>query len=1167
MSRARGELSASESGPAPNPESDSGRPGSGQEPGSEPQEPEGCTRALAPILWVGVSGPPNGVEHALSGRGVPLRHVPDTPQLEPAALTVAQVLCFGPGHSAEEVEAALAGLAGLAEPESTEPTSMDGEHSAPPVVLVLGASGALDDFQRLIDDDRLFHLSQGRLPDRDLVALLTAAADAATGRTGAPRRQSPRASLPLDRVLDADVLRGLALARSPGPLTDAAAAAVTGAVGAASAHCLLVDREHQALRPSGTGAESEVRHTPAVGLAGFVSRTAVALCLARVGEDPRFDPEVDNPGGAPDDRFLAVPVVTGRGEVVAVLTALRPADEPLFEPRDLAALETVAAHTAPYIAASLEPPTAHQEAPAAHQKDPAVHQEAPAAHQENPAARPTAPPTGTGTTDEHPEPRATEDRPRPQGPFRERALRELERPGGGTAPLLRAAVARRWRRIRYVPQTAAADCGAACLAMTLGWHGKTVPLDEVRKITGLGRQGLDAQTLIRAAEHFGLRGRGVQIEQPEDLALLEPGSILHWGFYHFVVFERARRDGAWILDPGSGRRFVRREELDRNLTGVALTFEPGPELETGGERRPLLRRYLRRVQHHHASLGPILLVSLLIQITSLAVPVLTGQVVDHVIPGGDQQLFWVLTAGAAAFSIFALAVNLIRARLLLALRTRLDAQLSSDFLEHLVRLPFSFFQQRSAGDLLMRLASNATIREILTSSVLSGALDGLMVVSYLVLLLAADLRLGLLAAGLAAIRVVILVAAVRPRQRLNAETLEAQAATQSYQVQLVAGIEALKACGAERRAVASWSRLFARELNTSLERGRLDALVNSALAALGLASPIAILLFGAARVMAGDLTLGSMLAIAALAAGFLAPLSTLVRNASQFQLLGSYLERLDDVLSTPAEKGGLEWPEPEELLGRVTLEEVSFRYGPLVPPALDSVSLDAAPGQLLAVAGASGSGKSTLAGVVAGLLEPESGRVLYDGRPLAELPRDWLRAQLAYVPQQSFLFGSSIRANIALQDPDLPLERIVEAAKLAEIDDEIRALPMGYETVLADGGTSLSGGQRQRIALARALVGRPRVLILDEATSALDAVTEQKVQQNLRRLEMTSIVAAHRLSTIRDADRILVLEKGRVVDSGTHDELVDRPGVYRRLARAQMDGERELRPRSEETAR
>ena len=966
------------------------------ETGPESQDPGDYRRPQRTVLWIGSSAPDGRLEPRLAERHLSLRTV-SWAELGGAVTDGSEpVLCFGPGASARQVTSALEALA---------PPAPGAER----VTVVLGAAGDLGDFQELIDGDRLFHLSAGRLPERDLVALLAAAAEALEGRRRVSRRTGS-ASLPLDGRLGAERLRRLALARSPRELASAAG-------------------ERQ--------------------------------------PEPEHGPEPHSPPG------------------------LR-----------------------------------------------------------------------------HEEPAEASDGGAPSGPFRKKALRELERPAGPGAPPLLAAVTRRRVRIRYVPQTSVADCGAACLAMTLGWHGKTVALDDVRKVTGSGRHGLDANTLIRAAEHFGLRGRGVQLREPEDLALLDPGSILHWGFYHFVVLERVRRGGAWILDPGGGRRFVRREELDRTLTGVALVFEPGPELERGGERRPLLRRYLGRVLRHKASLGPVLAFSLLIQICSLAVPVLTGVVVDRVIPHGNHHLFWVLLSGAAAFSVFAQAVNLLRARTLLVLRTRLDAQLSSDFLEHLVRLPFVFFQQRSTGDLLMRLASNATIRETLTSSVLSGALDGLMIVSYLVLLLVADLRLGLLAAALAALRILILVSAVRRRRQLTAETLEAQAATQGYQVQLVAGIEALKASGAERRAVDTWTHLFTRELNTSLARGRLDALVNSGLAALALASPLAILLVGAARVMSGDLTLGVMLSIAALAGGFLAPLSTLVGNAAQFQLLGSYLERLDDVFSTPAEPDGLEWPRPEVFSGRVTLEDVSFRYGPLVPPALEGLSFEAAPGELVAVAGPSGSGKSTLAGLVAGLLEPAVGRVLYDGRPLAELPRDWLRSHLAYVPQQPFLFGTSIRANIALQDPSLPFERIVEAARLAEIHDEIEALPMGYETLLADGGTSLSGGQRQRIALARALVGRPRVLILDEATSALDAVTEQKVQRNLAGLDLTRIVAAHRLSTIRDANRILVLDRGRVADSGTHAELVARPGLYKELAEAQLEGGEPLAagPRSRRTA-
>ncbi|MCU1228616.1 MAG: lantibiotic transporter permease/ATP-binding protein [Acidobacteria bacterium] len=717
------------------------------------------------------------------------------------------------------------------------------------------------------------------------------------------------------------------------------------------------------------------------------------------------------------------------------------------------------------------------------------------------------------------------------------------------------------KRIPFVAQTAATDCGSACLAMTLALHGKHVSLDDVRGVTGLSRHGLDAQRLLTAAAHFGLRGRGVHLRTPDDLACLDAGSILHWEFRHFVVLERAEKNGAWIVDPASGRTFVTRAQLDRALTGVALTLEPGPEFAPGGSRRtPLLGRYLKRVLGHDAALVRVVLTSILVQLFALAMPLLTRLVVDRVVPHGDTHLFRILAAGAVMLVVFSALVTFIRGQILLALRTRLDAQLTTDFLEHLVHLPFSFFQQRSAGDLMMRVASNSTIREILTSTVLSGALDGLMVISYLVLLLVADVHLGLVVAGLALLRVAILLGALRQRQRLTSEQLQAQSAAQSYEVQLLSGIEALKACGAERRAVDTWSHLFVRQLNVSLARGRLDVLVTSLLDALGIASPLMVLLYGGARVMERGLTLGTMLGLAALAAGFLAPISTLVSNASQFQLLGSYLERLDDVLSTPCEPQGRDLPRPSSFAGRIAFDDVTFRYGPLVPPALSGVSLDIAPGSFVAVVGPSGSGKSTLAGLAAGLITSQAGAVLYDGRPLEQFPREWLRARIAYVPQHSYLFGTTIRANIALANPNLPFERIVESARLAAIHDDIAALPMGYDTVLADAGTSLSGGQRQRIALARALAGRPKILILDEATSALDAITEQTILKNLQSLRATRIVAAHRLSTIRDAGLILVLDQGCAVETGTHADLVNRNGLYRQLVSAQLASAEEATP-------
>jgi hypothetical protein len=575
--------------------------------------------------------------------------------------------------------------------------------------IILAGTPDLDGFQGLIDSDHLFFLARGPLADQELVALVESAAETLE------RRARPRGADPSERSVTADSLRRLAAAQGPAELAGEIAALVARVVGAHRARCILFDTERQALWV--LGADPEARESAAVGLASFVFHTGRALCLPAIGGDPRFDRELDDPDGEASDRFLAVPVRAAGGEVVAVLSALRSALVPPFAPPEVAALRGVAAHVAPFLA--LQP--------------------ARSAAADEPPAEAT-----------------------PRSPFRGPALRALERPSAGVAGLLLARLSSGRRRVRYVPQAAAADCGAACLAMTLGWHGKTVSLEDVHRVTGSTRHGLDGHTLLRAGEHFGLRGRGVQLREPEDLALLDPGSILHWGFNHFVVLEQAERRGAWVLDPGFGRRFVSRAELDRALTGVALTFEPGPDFEPGGQKSPLLGRYLRRVLRHNAALARVLLASVLLQLGALAVPLLTGLLVDRVIPRGDHELFWAMAGGAAALAGFTLAVTLLRTRILLALRTRLDAQLSLDFLQHLVRLPFAFFQQRSAGDLLMRLSSNSMIREILTSTVLSGALDGLMVVSYLALLLVVDVRLGLLVAALAIVRVAILGAGASP---------------------------------------------------------------------------------------------------------------------------------------------------------------------------------------------------------------------------------------------------------------------------------------------------------------------------------------------------------------------------------------------------------------------
>ena len=711
----------------------------------------------------------------------------------------------------------------------------------------------------------------------------------------------------------------------------------------------------------------------------------------------------------------------------------------------------------------------------------------------------------------------------------------------------------RRRRVPYVSQMEITDCGAACLAMTLGYFGRQVSLNDLREITGTGRDGVTAYNLVEAARHYGLEARGVRVDLDE-LELLPPASILHWDFDHFVVFEGVSRDAVKVLDPGVGRDRVSRDRFSKSFTGVAILFEPGADFVQDGRhragRRAVLTRFLEPVLSRRGQLAGVLVASILIQLLALAVPTLTGSLVDYVLPAGDRSLLATLTIGLLGVAGFQVLASLVRAKQLLWLRTHADRLITTRFMHHLLDLPYSFFLQRSHGDLMMRVASNSTVREILTSSLLSAGLDGGAVTVYLVILLALSPSIGMVTLAFGLLQVLVLALTRRRFRRLTADNLAAMARTQGHVAQILEGIESVKASGAEQHAVERWANLYSEELRTSVAKGQLSAVVDSLLSGLRIAAPLLVLATGSLSVLAGQMSIGTLVKLSMIATGFLTPLATLVSNGMQLQSVGGYIARIEDVFERPREADS-SGRRRHRLEGAIAVENVSFRYAAESPYVLRDVSFEVRPGMWVAIVGRSGSGKTTLARLLLGLNLPTAGRILYDGEDLADLELRSLRRQIGVVPQSAHLFAGTIRDNVALHDPGLSPDAVRDAAELAEIDAEVMQMPMAYDTMLADGGASLSGGQRQRLALARALSGEPRILLLDEATSDLDTVTEARVMRNLAALRVTRIMVAHRVSSVRAADLIVVMSGGRVAESGTHDELIAADGAYTELVRAQ----------------
>ncbi|MFI8521277.1 NHLP family bacteriocin export ABC transporter peptidase/permease/ATPase subunit [Streptomyces sp. NPDC085481] len=701
----------------------------------------------------------------------------------------------------------------------------------------------------------------------------------------------------------------------------------------------------------------------------------------------------------------------------------------------------------------------------------------------------------------------------------------------------------------------AVECGAAALAMVLGHFRRFVPLEELRIACGVSRDGSRASNLLKAARSYGLQAKGMQMDLAA-LAEVQAPAVLFWEFNHYVVYDgmgrRFGRAGVYVNDPGKGRRFVPMDEFDTSFTGIVLTFEPGAGFRRGGRKPSVFGAMPARMRGTSGTLAAALLASLLLVVVGAALPALSRTYIDMFLMEGQSSLLGVVFAAmAGAIGLSALLTGLQQANLL---RGRIISSTlgSARFLRHLLRLPVAFYAQRSPADLVQRLRSNDVVAETLARDLSAAGVDAVVVVLYAVLLWTYDPQLTLLGVlvallNVAAMRIVIQVRATGTH-KLRAES--ARLTNTSYSgLQL---IETMKATGGENGFFRRWAGQHAVTLDVQQRLGVPSAWLAIVAPTLAALNSALILMIGGLRAVEGHLTVGLLVAFQSLVTGFTAPITRLGGAAGRIQDFAADVARLKDVESFPADPVHTR-REPaagaRRLTGRVELDRVTFGYSPLDAPLLKDFSLSVGPGRQVALVGGSGSGKSTVSRLIAGLYAPWEGTVRIDEMRLEDIPRGALAASVSFVDQDVFLFEGTVRDNVALWDPSVPDEAVVAALQDAAVFDVVSRRPGGIHSRVEQDGRNFSGGQRQRLEIARALVREPSVLVLDEVTSALDAVTERLVIDNLRRRGCACVVIAHRLSTVRDSDEILVLDRGTVVERGRHEQLVAAGGPYAHLVK------------------
>ena len=707
-------------------------------------------------------------------------------------------------------------------------------------------------------------------------------------------------------------------------------------------------------------------------------------------------------------------------------------------------------------------------------------------------------------------------------------------------------------KVPVVMQMEALECGAASLAMILAYYDKWIPLEQVRADCGVSRDGSNARNILRAARNYGFNAKGYRFEPEELKTAGQFPCIIHWEFNHFVVLDGFRGDKAVLNDPARGVVTVPMKAFDEAFTGICLLFELNEDFVPGGKPKSMFAFAKSRLKGTGTAVAFVILTTMISSLIGIINPAFSRIFLDRLLTGENPDWLLPFIFALSGFGVLQLIVAWIQAVYSLRINGKIDVVGSTAFMWQVLRMPMEFFAQRMAGDIQQRQSSNAQIAKSLVDTFAPLALNTAMMFFYLIVMLRYSVPLTLI--GVASIFINLLVSNIVSKKRVNITRVQMRDAGKLAGT-TVAGIEmieTIKASGAENGFFEKWSGYQASVNTQQVKFTKLNQILGSIPLLVNSLTNIVILILGVYLTMNGQFTVGMIMAFQGFLTSFTAPAMTLITTGQTLQEMRTDMERIEDVMKYPTDVNFenddvSDDVEYDKLSGRIEMKNVTFGYSKLAEPLIEDFNLSLKPGQRVAFVGSSGCGKSTLAKLISGLYQPWSGEILFDGKPIRQIDHSIFTGSLAVVDQDIILFEDTVANNMKMWDNSIEDFEMIMAARDAQLHEDIMQRDGGYQSKITEGGKNFSGGQRQRLEIARVLAQDPTIIILDEATSALDAKTESEVVKSIQDRGITCIVVAHRLSTIRDCDEIIVMDYGKVVERGTHEELYAKGGLYTQL--------------------